>query len=191
MNEFFRILGDRTLQIMFAAWGAICAFLAPMIPFVVICTLLIFADCYTAWDLSRRVKKKYPGQATGKFKSQEMGRVFVTLIKVFAAIILASMAESIIFEGAQIRLANIVAGAICFWQVWSILENESSCNDAKWAKVLQKIMIDKTERHFDIDLSELKNMSGSKDADINATFDKSGASSDESNKDTNDNANQG
>ena len=191
MNEFFRILGDRTLQIMFAAWGVICAFLAPMIPFVVICTLLIFVDCYTAWDLSRRVKKKYPGQATGKFKSQEMGRVFVTLIKVFAAIILASMAESIIFEGAQIRLANIVAGAICFWQVWSILENESSCNDAKWAKVLQKIMIDKTERHFDIDLSELKNMSGSKDAEINATFGKSGASSDEPNKDTNDNANQG
>lgn len=191
MNEFFRILGDRMLQIMFAAWGAICAFLAPMIPFVVICTLLIFADCYTAWDLSRRVKKKYPGQATGKFKSQEMGHVFATLIKVFAAIILASMAESIIFEGAQIRLANIVAGAICFWQVWSILENESSCNDAKWAKVLQKIMIDKTERHFDIDLSELKNMSGSKDAEINATFGKSGASSDELNKDTNDNANQG
>ena len=90
MDEFFRILGDRMAQIMFAAWGALCAFIAPMFPFVIICTLLILADCYTAWDLSRRVKKKYPGQATGKFKSQEMGRVFVTLIKVFAAIILAS-----------------------------------------------------------------------------------------------------
>lgn len=177
MNEFFRILGDRMLQFTFALWGAICAFIAPMFPFVMICTLLIMADCYTAWDLSRRVKKKYPGQATGKFKSQEMGRVFVTLIKVFAAIILASMVESIIFEGAQIHLANIVAGAVCFWQVWSILENESSCNDAKWAKVLQKIMIDKTERHFDIDLSELKNMSGEKDAEITAKYGESGASS--------------
>lgn len=191
MNEFFRILGDRMAQIMFAAWGALCAFIAPMIPFIIICTLLILADCYTAWDLSRRVKKKYPGQATGKFKSQEMGRVFVTLIKVFAAIILASMVETIIFEGAQIRLANIVAGAVCFWQVWSILENESSCNDAKWAKVLQKVMVDKTERHFDIDLSELKDMSGSKDAEINAIFGNSGASINEPNKDTNDNANQG
>lgn len=191
MDEFFRILGDRMAQIMFAAWGALCAFIAPMFPFVIICTLLILADCYTAWDLSRRVKKKYPGQATGKFKSQEMGRVFVTLIKVFAAIILASMVETIIFEGAQIHLVNIVAGAVCFWQVWSILENESSCNDAKWAKVLQKVMVDKTERHFDIDLSELKDMSGSKDAEINAIFGNSGASINEPNKDTNDNANQG
>jgi len=168
MNEFIRVLGDRIAQVLFAAWGAICAFLAPMFPFAMICILLILADCYTAWDLSRRVKKKYPGQATGKFKSQEMGRVFMTMIKTFAAIILASMCEEIIFEDLTIRLPNIVAGAICFWQVWSILENESSCNDAKWAKVLQKIMIDKTERHFDIDLSELKNMSGKKDEEIAA-----------------------
>lgn len=168
MNEFFRILGDRIAQVLFAVWGAICAFLAPMIPFAMICILLILADCYTAWDLSRRVKKKYPGQATGKFKSQEMGRVFVTMIKSFAAIILASMCEEIIFEDLAIHLPNIVAGAICFWQVWSILENESSCNDAKWAKVLQKIMIDKTERHFDVDLSDLKAMSGQKDAEIAA-----------------------
>ncbi len=172
MNEFFRIVGDRVHQTLFAAWGAICAFLAPMFPFAIICILLILADCYTAWELSRRVKKKHPGQATGKFKSQEMGRVFVTMIKVFVAIILASMVENIIFEGATIRLPNIVAGAVCFWQVWSILENESSCNDAKWAKILQKIMIDKTERHFDIDLSDLKEMSGSKDSEISAELDK-------------------
>lgn len=37
-----------------------------------------------------------------------------------------------------------------------MLENESSCNDAKWAKIAQRIMVDKTERHFDIDLHELK-----------------------------------
>lgn len=54
-----------------------------------------------------------------------------------------------------IDLTKIAAGAICFWQLWSILENESSCNGAKWAKVMQKILVDKTERHFDIDLSEL------------------------------------
>ena len=168
MDEFFRILCDRTLQLLFACWGAVCALLVPMFPFAIICTLLILADCYTAWELSRRVKKKYPGHASGKFKSQEMGRVFITLIKVFAAIVLASLVEKIIFEGATIRLPNIVAGAVCFWQVWSILENESSCNDAKWAKILQKIMIDKTERHFDIDLSDLKDMSGELDEKIAA-----------------------
>lgn len=54
-------------------------------------------------------------------------------------------------------LANITAGAFCMVQVLSILENESSCNEAKWAKALQKILIDKTKRHFDIDLSNLTN----------------------------------
>jgi hypothetical protein len=59
-----------------------------------------------------------------------------------------------------IKLTNIVAGAVCFWQVWSMLENESSCNNARWAKIAQRILVDKTERHFDIDLRELKEKGG-------------------------------
>ena len=162
MKELFRFLNDRILQFAFAIWGAVCASFAKVFPFAIVCTLLILADCVTAWGLSRRVKEKHPGLSTGKFKSQEMGRVFISLIKTYAALLLAQLVESTIFEGAPIRLVNIVAGAVCFWQVWSILENESSCNDADWAKILQKIMVDKTERHFDIDLSDLKELSGKK-----------------------------
>lgn len=143
-----------------SALGAVCAFLKPTVPFILICTLAILCDCYTAWDLSRRVKKKYPGVNDGKFKSNYAGRVFITLIKVYALTILAFLIENFIFEGLPVKLANIVAGAVCFWQVWSMLENESSCNDAKWAKIAQRIMVDKTERHFDIDLSELKDDKG-------------------------------
>ena len=80
----------------------------------------------------------------------------MTLIKIYVLIILAFLIETYIFEGLHIRLANITAGAVCFWQTWSILENESSCSDEKWAKILQKILVDKTERHFDVDLSELE-----------------------------------
>ena len=39
------------------------------------------------------------------------------------------------------------------------MENESSCRDeadSKFWKWLQKIMVDKTARHFDVDLNELK-----------------------------------
>ena len=50
----------------------------------------------------------------------------------------------------RLEMAGIVAERLS-----TFLENESSCNGAKWAKTLQKILIDKTERHFDIDLSEL------------------------------------
>ena len=139
-----------------STFGALVALLQPTVPFIIICTIAIFFDCYTSWSLSRRVKKKYPGANDGKFKSRYAGRVFVTLIKVYALTILAYLVQTFILEGIPIKLANIVAAAVCFWQVWSMLENESSCNDAKWAKIAQRILVDKTERHFDIDLSELK-----------------------------------
>ena len=98
----------------------------------------------------------YPNSNDGKFKSRYAGRVFETLIKIYVFVILAYLVETYIFEGLPIRLANIAAGAVCFWQAWSILENESSCNGNRWAKIAQRIMIDKTERHFDINLDELK-----------------------------------
>lgn len=139
-----------------STFGALVALLQPTVPFIIICTIAIFFDCYTAWSLSRRVKRKYPGANDGKFKSRDAGRVFVTLIKVYALTILAYLIQTFILEGLPIKLANIVAAAVCFWPVWSMLENESSCNDAKWAKIAQRILVDKTERHFDIDLRELK-----------------------------------
>lgn len=136
--------------------GAIIGFLRPTFPFIIVCTLAVLLDCYTAWSLSRRVKKKFPGANDGKFKSHYAGRVFITLVKVYAVTVLAYMIDTIIFPDMTMLLPNIVAGTVCFWQIWSMLENESSCNDARWAKVAQRIMVDKTERHFDIDLHELK-----------------------------------
>lgn len=156
MNELLKTFITHCGKYCVSTFGALVALLQPTLPFIVICTIAILCDCYTAWSLSRRVKKKYPGSNDGKFKSNYAGRVFVTLIKVYALTVLAFLIETYIFEGLPVKLANIVAGAVCFWQVWSMLENESSCNDAKWAKIAQRILVDKTERHFDVDLSELK-----------------------------------
>lgn len=147
----------------FSVAGALVAFLHPTFPFILICTIAVLADVYTAWSLSRRVKKLYPEANDGKFKSSYAGKVTQTLIKIYLLIILAFLIEKFIFEGLPIKLANITAGAVCFWQVWSMLENESSCNDAHWAKVLQQVMIDKTERHFDVNLSELKKIDKDKE----------------------------
>lgn len=97
------------------------AILEPTLPYMLICTLMILADCYTAWAL----------------------------------IIMSFLIQRHITDGMPIDLTKVAAGAICFWQLWSILENESSCNGAKWAKVMQKILVDKTSRHFDIDLDDL------------------------------------
>lgn len=144
------------LRWAFAGIGAALAILEPTLPYLLICTLVIFADCYTAWSLSRRVAKAHPDKVTKdghKFQSHHFGHVLLTLIKSYTLIIMAYLISRHITDGIPVDLTKVAAGAICFWQIWSILENESSCNGARWAKVAQKILVDKTARHFDIDLS--------------------------------------
>ena len=152
IHSILSLVGKHIMGVM----GACVAMIRPTFPFILVCTLAVLADCYTAWSLSRRVKKRFPGANDGKFKSNYAGRVFITLIKVYSLTILVHLIDAMVFPEIASHLPQVVAGAVCFWQIWSMLENESSCNDAKWAKIAQRIMVDKTERHFDIDLHELK-----------------------------------
>lgn len=145
---------------IFALAGGVLTILEPTAPYLLICTLLIFADCISAWSLARRAAKTHPDKVhkdAHKFQSHHFGHVLQTLIKSYALIIMAYLIGRHITDSIPIDLAKVAAGAICFWQIWSILENESSCNGARWAKVAQKILVDKTSRHFDIDLSGLCN----------------------------------
>ena len=151
IHSILSLVGKHIMGVM----GACVAMIRPTFPFILVCTLAVLADCYTAWSLSRRVKKRFPGANDGKFKSNYAGRVFITLIKVYSLTILVHLIDAMVFPEIALHLPQVVAGAVCFWQIWSMLENESSCNDAKWAKIAQRIMVDKTERHFDIDLHEL------------------------------------
>lgn len=152
IHSILSLVGKHIMGVM----GACVAMIRPTFPFILVCTLAVLADCYTAWSLSRRVKKRFPGANDGKFKSNYAGRVFITLIKVYSLTILVHLIDAMVFPEIALHLPQVVAGAVCFWQIWSMLENESSCNDARWAKIAQRIMVDKTERHFDIDLHELK-----------------------------------
>ena len=147
------------LRPLFSLLGAIFAMLQPTLPYMLICTMVIFADCYTAWQLDKRVKAKYGKQApkgSGKFRSSNAGRVIHTLIEVYVLIILAFFINMYITSGLGVDMTKVAAGAVIFWQFWSILENKSSCNDAAWARVAQKVLVDKTERHLGVDLSLLK-----------------------------------
>lgn len=149
---------SENLRWLFTAFGAVLAMLEPTLPYIIICTIMIFADCFTAWQLSRRAKKAHPDKVSRdgkKFKSHNFGKVIVTLLKAYAFIVMAFLIQRHITDGLPIDLTKVAAGAICFWQLWSILENESSCNGAKWARLLQRILVDKTSRHFDIDLSDI------------------------------------
>lgn len=145
-------------RIFFTAFGAVCTALAPTLPYIILCTFAVLADCLSAWMLSRRVKKAYPEEAdreTGKFKSYHFGKTIWTLLCVYMLLIFAYFLDMYITSDLPFNALKLAAGAVIFWQGWSILENASSCNGAKWAKILQQIMVDKTERHLDIDLSAL------------------------------------
>ena len=75
----------------------------------------------------------------------------------FLCIVLAHHIDlTILAHLGGIHLSNYVAAIFCLTQIVSILENESSCNGSTWAKVLQKILADKTERHLNISLDEFR-----------------------------------
>lgn len=141
-----------------AAAGAVAGVLAPAVPYLIICTIAVFLDCYTAWCLGRRVAAAHPDKArpeAAKFHSHYFGRVIHTLLKVYGLIIFAYFIHVYISGGWGFDFCKVVAGAVCFWQLWSCLENESSCTDRRWARLAQRVLADKTARHFDLDLTGL------------------------------------
>ena len=135
----------------------------PTFPLIIVAVIFILYDAWTAYQLDRRVHKRYPEKTQrkkAKFKSFAFGKVIrSTIPKRLCVILLAYIVERWVFVHVSIPLSYVVTGVICFEQAWSILENESSCRseeDSRFWKLLQKIMIDKTSRHFDVDLEEMK-----------------------------------
>lgn len=135
----------------------------PTFPLIVVAVIFILYDAYTAYRLDKRVHIVYPDKTTrakAKFTSFAFGKVIKqTIPSRLWLVILAYLAEHWVFIHMTAPLSYIVTGAICFEQFWSVLENESSCrddNDSRLWKILQNIMVDKTERHFDVKLDDLK-----------------------------------
>lgn len=134
----------------------------PTFPLIIVAIIFIVYDAWTAYSLDKRVHVKYPDKTkreAAKFTSFAFGKVIrSTIPKRLSLILLAYMVEHWVFVHISIPLSYIVTGVICFEQAWSILENESSCrdeNESRFWKTLQRIMVDKTERHFDVSLDEL------------------------------------
>lgn len=148
----------------------------PTFPLIIVMVCFIFYDAWTAYQLDRRVKATYPDKAKrpAKFTSFAFGKVVrKTIPERLVLILLAFMAERWVFVHVSIPLSYIVTGAILFEQVWSALENNSSCRsetESRFWRMLQRIMIDKTERHFDVTLDEIK---GVKDGEGDGSGNKS------------------
>ena len=126
------------------------------IPFFTPCLILTALDVYSAWDLGRRVHKKFPDRADGKFKSEYKFRILKTMILAFVCLILASHLDQILIRNMDTAYAvRAVMATFCFYQGYSILENWSSENKNKVARALQRIMVNKAERHLNVPLQDI------------------------------------
>lgn len=143
--------------------GWLVAEFRPTFPLIAVAIIFILYDAYTAFKLDKRVHAAYPEKTDrkkAKFTSFAFGKVVKqTIPKRLWLIVLAYLVEHWVFIHMQVPLSYILTGVICFEQAWSILENESSCRpeaEHRFWKALQQVMVDKTARHFDVNLDKLK-----------------------------------
>lgn len=143
--------------IVTAAGGWLWQAIYPAMPFQVVCTVMVAADFISARRLARRLGRKVPSKRQSlKFSSAKFGKSLAKVARIYGLLLLTAMVQYVVIP--EVNLLRYIAAAVCFWQAVSILENEASANDAQWARVLGKILIDKTERHLGISLDELKSL---------------------------------
>ena len=144
--------------------GILWCYIEPSLNYIAVCFLALVLDCYTAWRCNRRIYSRYREaikrnpkcKMDGKLRSKKMAKMVQDFSVLVMAIFLAVIIDKdLLAHMGELHLANYLAVIYCSVQFVSILENESTCNGAAWAKVVQKIVADKTERHFNIKLKEL------------------------------------
>lgn len=135
----------------------------PTFPLIYVAIAFIVYDSWTAYELDKRVKRQYPNkkQRPAKYVSFKAWGMVPTMIESFVIILLMFAAQKYVFVDLYVPLSYIATGAICGVQLLSIAENKASCRvpgerGYKVWKVLAKVLIDKTERHFDINLDDMK-----------------------------------
>ena len=134
----------------------------PAFPLLGVAFMFVLYDAWSAYELDKRVHKVYPDKVKrerAKFVSYKFRSVIPTLIERMVIIILAYACERWVFVHVAIPVSYIAAAVVCAEQALSIAENKASCRlpgdrHARVWKMLAKVLIDKTERHFDIDLGE-------------------------------------
>ena len=166
IKAFFEGLFSCGSRLLLFLIGAVWGLLEPTVPFAGICLFAILVDCFTAYRLGKRVKKLNPKAKTddGKVRSSYARRMFYTLCVVYACTVLGWLIDTYMYPFVDLYIANFISGGFCLVQLLSILENESSCNEAGWAKVLQKVLVNKAARHLDISEDDLQDLTG-KDRD--------------------------
>ena len=158
---------ERVFEWLFMTLGGVIGWIVgefqPAFPLIIIATLFVLYDAWSAYELDKRVHMMYPKKKRkqAKFVSYKFRQVIPTLIERFVIILLAYCVERWVFVHIDVPVSYIAAGVVCAEQLLSIAENKASCRlpgdkHARVWKLLAKVLIDKTARHFDTDTSILE-----------------------------------
>lgn len=129
--------------------GMTSAVLQSATPMFVLTGAFVFADAFTAWRLQKRLARAGKIDAReARFSSARFGRTFTTLARIAALLVLTAMVDHLVLEPLGIPAMKFVAGAVCFWQAISLLENEAAQNDAQWATHARRFLVDKARRYI-------------------------------------------
>lgn len=156
--SFFQTLLSSSARLVAVCLGVVWAWMEPTLPYALMCVFAVLLDCLTAWRLNRRIKSVYPNaDSDGKLKSSHMFKMCSDLAIVWACILLANGVDlTLLGHFGGLHLGQYVAAIFVLCTAVSILENESSCNGASWAKVVQRFVANKVARHIDLDPAELE-----------------------------------
>ena len=153
---------EKVFEYLTLAFGGVIGWFVgkfePAFPLMIIATLFVLYDAWSAYELDKRVHIMYPKRKRekAKFMSYKFRQVIPTLSERFVIILLAYCVERWVLVHINVPISYIAAGVVCAEQMLSIAENKASCRlpgdkHARVWKLLAKVLIDKTARHFDID----------------------------------------
>lgn len=141
-----------------AGLSATIVYFKPTFPLIIFMAVLWLYDVITAICLQKKLHKdgKIPNPI--KIESKKLRTALKTLNTMFLAIVAAHILDVTVFHFLNgLHLANWVTGICAFVNLYSILENKIATSENKLAKLLKKIMIDKTAKWIDISKDVIEN----------------------------------
>ena len=149
MNEIHFSVGQKLIQWLTSIVAGFIVAVETSIDFFVPCLIAVILDVISAYALGRRVHKKYPEKSDGKFKSEYKWRILATMIIAWLCIILASYVDINVRHSGDGLAVRFAVAVFLFYELWSCE------NDKPIAKAMQRIMVNKAERHLNIPLSDI------------------------------------
>ena len=150
-----RLLKEKLTQYVVSVFGGLVMAIETSIDFFIPCLLAVVIDVISAYFLGRRVHMRYPDKSDGKFKSEYKRRIVYTMIIVWLCIILANYVDIYVRKEVDGIAVRFVVAVFLFYETWSCLENWSSENEKPIARALQRIMVNKAERHLNVPLKDI------------------------------------